>query len=94
MTDTIYVVDDNEINLKMVSAALKFVGYEVITAQNAAEVLSNIETVRPVLAILDVMMPDMDGYELCRQLRSRPDTAQIPIIILTTLSEQLLSIRL
>ena len=87
MTDTIYVVDDNEINLKMVSAALKFVGYEVITAQNAAEVLSNIETVRPVLAILDVMMPDMDGYELCRQLRSRPDTAQIPIIILTTLSE-------
>jgi len=87
MTDTIYVVDDNELNLKIVSAALKSVGYEVVTAQSAAEVLSNIGTVRPALAILDVMMPDMDGYELCRQLRSRPDTSQIPIIILTTLSE-------
>ncbi len=87
MTDTIYVVDDNEINLKIVSAALQAVGYAVATAQNAAEALSNIEDVHPVLAILDVMMPDMDGYELCRQLRARPETSQIPIIILTTLSE-------
>jgi len=87
MTDTIYVVDDNEINLKIVSAALQAVGYAVATAQNAAEALSNIEEVHPVLAILDVMMPDMDGYELCRQLRARPETSQIPIIILTTLSE-------
>jgi pilus assembly protein CpaE len=87
VTDTIYVVDDNELNLKMVSAALKAVGYEIATAQNAAEVLLNIGTVRPVLAILDVMMPDMDGYELCRRLRSRPETSNIPIIILTTLSE-------
>jgi len=87
MTDTIYVVDDNELNLKIVSAALRSVGYEVATAQNAAEVLANIGYVHPVLAILDVMMPDMDGYELCRQLRSRPDTSSLPIIILTTLSE-------
>jgi len=87
MTDTIYIVDDNEINLKMASAALQFTGYEVVTAQSAAEALSNIEAVRPVLAILDVMMPDMDGYELCRRLRSRPDTAKLPIIILTTLNE-------
>jgi pilus assembly protein CpaE len=87
MADTIYVVDDNELNLKIVSAALRSVGYEVATAQNAAEVLANIGIVRPVLAILDVMMPDMNGYELCRQLRSRPDTSNLPIIILTTLSE-------
>jgi pilus assembly protein CpaE len=87
MADTIYVVDDNDLNLKLVSAALKTMGYEVATALNAAEVLANIDTVRPSLAILDVMMPDMDGYELCRRLRSRPETAGLPIIILTTLSE-------
>ena len=87
MTDTIYIVDDNEINLKMASAALRAVGYEVVTAENAAEALSNIGIVRPVLALLDVMMPDMDGYELCRQLRSRSDTSRLPIIILTTLNE-------
>jgi len=87
MADLIYIVDDNEINLKMVSTALQAVGYEVETAHNAAEILSDVDTVRPALAILDVMMPDMDGYELCRQLRSRPETANLPIIILTTLSE-------
>jgi pilus assembly protein CpaE len=87
MADTIYVVDDNELNLKIVSAALRSVGYEVATAQNAAEVLANIGTVHPALAILDVMMPDMDGYELCRRLRTHPDTSNLPIIILTTLSE-------
>jgi pilus assembly protein CpaE len=87
MPDTIYVVDDNEINLKMVSTTLRNAGYDVVTAQSAAVALSDIGTVRPVLAILDVMMPDVDGYELCRQLRSRPDTARLPIIILTTLTE-------
>jgi pilus assembly protein CpaE len=87
MSDTIYIVDDNDVNLKITSTALLAAGYEVATAQNAAEALSNISTVHPALAILDVMMPDMDGYELCRRLRSRADTAKLPIIILTTLSE-------
>lgn len=87
MPETIYVVDDNELNLKIISAALKSVGYAVFTAQNAATVLENIGSVNPSLAILDVMMPDMDGYELCRRLRARPDTSNIPIIILTALTE-------
>lgn len=87
MPDTIYVVDDNEINLKMVSITLQNAGYDVVTAQSAAEALSDIGKFRPVLAILDVMMPDINGYELCRQLRARPDTARLPIIILTTLTE-------
>jgi len=87
MTDAIYVVDDNELNLKMVSAALTAVGYEVQTANNAAEALANIPAARPALAILDVVMPDMDGYELCRRLRAQPETAKLPIIILTSLTE-------
>jgi pilus assembly protein CpaE len=86
MTETIYIVDDNELNLKVISVALKSVGYEVFMAQSGAAALENIGSVNPSLAILDVMMPDMDGYELCRRLRARPDTAKIPIIILTALT--------
>jgi pilus assembly protein CpaE len=83
----ILVVDDNEMNLKMVSAILSKEGYEIVTALDAAKALQALESGVPDLAILDVMMPDMDGFELCRRLRHRPDTAAIPIIILTALSE-------
>ncbi len=87
MATRIFIVDDSEMNLKMVSALLGKEGYEVITAMNAEQALGKIGPAAPELAILDVMMPDMDGYELCRRLRERPDTAHIPIIILTALSE-------
>lgn len=83
----ILVVDDNEMNRKMVSAILGKEGYEVVTACDAADALQILDVVTPALAILDVMMPDMDGFELCRRLRRRPDTAALPIIILTALSE-------
>ncbi|GAB4505084.1 MAG: response regulator [Anaerolineales bacterium] len=83
----ILVVDDNEMNRKMVSAILSKEGYEIVTAPDAANALHTLDAGAPDLAILDVMMPDMDGFELCRQLRHRPDTAAIPIIILTALSE-------
>jgi pilus assembly protein CpaE len=87
MMTKIFVVDDSEMNLKMVSALLSKEGYEAVTAMNGEQALSRIGAAAPELAILDVMMPDMDGYELCRRLRERPDTAHIPIIILTALSE-------
>ncbi len=86
MAVKIFVVDDNEMNLKLVSAVLKKEGYEVFTAQNAQETLNTIVNVSPDLAILDVMMPDIDGYELCRRLRTIPGIASIPIMILTALS--------
>ena len=86
MTTRILVVDDTELNLKMVGAILQKDGYEVITARNGFEALEVIKASPPVLAILDVMMPDMDGYTLCTRLRQNSATAKIPIIILTTLS--------
>jgi pilus assembly protein CpaE len=70
----------------MVGAILVKDGYEVITARNGIEALEVIKSTPPALAILDVMMPDMDGYTLCRRLRKISTTAKIPIIILTTLS--------
>lgn len=84
---SILVVDDNEMTLKLVSAALKGEEYEVYTAQSGAEALQKVNGVHPALAILDVMMPDMDGYELCRRLRQMPVGAHIPIIMLTAFSE-------
>ena len=86
MSIRILVVDDTELNLKMVSAILVKDGYEVITARNGFEALEAIKSTPPALAILDVMMPDMDGYTLCGRLRKNPTTAKIPIIILTALS--------
>jgi pilus assembly protein CpaE len=86
MSIRILVVDDTELNLKMVSAILVKDGYEVITARNGFEALELIKSAPPALAILDVMMPDMDGYTLCERLRKTPITAKIPIIILTALS--------
>ena len=86
MSIRILVVDDTELNLKMVSAILLKDGYEVITARNGSEALEAIKTTPPALAILDVMMPDMDGYTLCEHLRKTPTTAKIPIIILTALN--------
>ncbi|MBI5946352.1 MAG: response regulator [Chloroflexi bacterium] len=86
MSNRILVVDDTELNLKMVSAILVKDGYEVVTARNGFEALEVIKSAPPALAILDVMMPDMDGYTLCGHLRKIPSTAKIPIIILTALS--------
>jgi pilus assembly protein CpaE len=86
MSTKILVVDDTELNLKMVGAILQKDGYEVLTARNGNEALEVIKKNPPALAILDVMMPDMDGYTLCGHLRQNSVTAKIPIIILTALS--------
>jgi two-component system cell cycle response regulator len=84
----ILVVDDEAINLKLVSRLLEMEGYEVITAQSGEASLRLIEQTPPDLALLDVMMPDMDGYELCRRLRQNPRTAGIPIVMLTAMVDE------
>jgi pilus assembly protein CpaE len=87
MAVKILVVDDSEMNLRLVSAILQKEGYEVATALNAQLALKYVEGVTPDIAILDVMMPDMDGFELCRRLRQSKSTTHIPIVMLTALSE-------
>ncbi len=87
MPISILVVDDNEMTLKLVSATLRGTEYEIHTASSGGEALQKVGGARPALAILDVMMPDMDGYELCKRLRQMPITAHIPIIMLTAFSE-------
>ncbi|MBX0327394.1 response regulator [Oscillochloris sp. ZM17-4] len=79
----ILIVDDTPLNLKMASAALKSGGYEIDTAADGRSALERAVLFQPDLIILDVMMPDIDGYEVCRRLRRMPAFAQRPIMMLT-----------
>jgi len=88
MAAYILVVDDNEINLKLISKILELGGYEVATARSGRLALEMVRKRMPDLAILDVMMPDMDGYELCSSLRQPPVGAKIPIVMLTALNDE------
>ncbi len=86
MTQHILVVDDNDMNLVLLSKILEMEGYQVTTALNATEAIKLLEQEKPDLAILDVMMPDMNGYELCRNMRLLPSGKEIPIVMLTAMS--------
>ena len=85
MATRILVVDDNIMTLDLVSRSLSRVGFEVTTAESGADALGIVDDVHPDLIILDVMMPEMDGYEVCRQLREKTNTSHLPILMLTAL---------
>ena len=88
----VLAVDDNAINLKVVSITLQHNGYEVFTADNGVKALELANTIQPDMILLDITMPEMDGYEVCRRLRSNVATALIPIVMLTahdTLEEKI-----
>jgi len=82
----ILVVDDERLNLRLVEELLRTEGYGVRTAQNGEEALERVREARPDLILLDVMMPKLDGYEVCRRLKGNKETVFIPIIIVTALT--------
>jgi CheY-like chemotaxis protein len=86
MPHRILVVDDNDMNLILLSKILELEGYHVVTALNGMEAIRSAQEQMPDLAILDVMMPDMDGYELCRKMRQPPFDKNLPIVMLTAMS--------
>lgn len=83
----ILVVDDTDTNIKLLRALLKGAGYEVVTATCGQEGLTAATTEHPDLILLDIMMPDLTGYEVCQRLRATPETRQTPIVFLTALHE-------
>ena len=83
MPSKILIVDDEVESLKLIGLMLKRQGYEVAMAENGQQALEGAHNEVPDLIILDVMMPDMDGYEVCRRLRSDESTRDIPIIMFT-----------
>lgn len=83
MAEKILVVDDDIDSLKLIGLMLQRNGYEVVAANAGNQALSKALSEHPDLIILDVMMPDMNGYEVCRKLRANPETKEIPIIMFT-----------
>jgi class 3 adenylate cyclase/CheY-like chemotaxis protein len=81
----ILVVDDTPQNVKLLADVLSVKGYAVVTAASGAEALSVIEAARPTLVLLDVVMPGMSGYEVCRRIRENPATGVLPVIMVTAL---------
>lgn len=82
--DRVLMVDDDPIILKFVTANLKARGYEVITAEDGYAALAAMEKDMPKLVLLDLLMPGLDGFEVCRRIRQRSD---VPIIVLTAIGE-------
>ncbi len=83
MGERILVVDDDLDSLKLIGLMLQRNGYEVSAANTGAQALMKAGAEQPDLIILDVMMPDMNGYDVCRRLRANAETKQIPIIMFT-----------
>jgi adenylate cyclase len=81
----ILVVDDTPQNVKLLADLLTVKGYEVITAAAGPEALEKVAAERPDLVLLDVMMPGMDGYEVCRKIRENPETEILPVAMVTSL---------
>lgn len=87
MTARILIVDDVPANIRLLGAQLAAEYYQVRTATNGLEAIEVGQTWQPDLILLDIMMPEMDGFECCKLLKESPLTAHIPIIIITTLGE-------
>ncbi len=83
----VLAVDDNPINLKLLSRALINSDYEIFTASSGKEALELARNVHPDIILLDVMMPDMDGYQVCKKLQENEETAVIPVIFLSAKNE-------
>ena len=79
----ILVVEDDPKVIIFIEDNLENMGYQVLTARNGAEGLEKAREAKPDLLVLDVMMPEMDGYEVCSQLKADPETRGIPILMLT-----------
>src|SRR5215468_1117239 len=87
MNERILVVDDTPANIQTVAAILKGRGYQLSVATNGKQALDVIEKIRPDLILLDVMMPEMDGFETCQRIKGTEAWRDIPIIFLTAKTE-------
>jgi putative two-component system response regulator len=83
----VLVVDDYVENVELLEELLTSSGYEVTTASDGDEALLRVKESHPDLILLDIMMPKMDGYQVCEALRAKDDTKEIPIIFVTAKTE-------
>ncbi|GAL10580.1 chitin catabolic cascade sensor histidine kinase ChiS [Vibrio astriarenae] len=83
----ILIADDEPVNVRVLDSFLRLEGYQVITATDGKQALTMVEQHQPDLLLLDIMMPELNGYEVCTELRKSYDHAQLPIIMLTALNQ-------
>src|SRR5260370_34840991 len=81
------VNEDEESIIELIKLGLKYEGFEVVAARNGEEGIAAAQRTNPLFIILNWMLPDMDGLEVCRRLRSNPTTREIPLLLLTAKDE-------
>jgi PAS domain S-box-containing protein len=90
---TILIVDDNPINLEVLSAILESAGYEVRVEIDSKSAIEQVKIEQPYLILLDIMMPNVSGFEICQQLKSDPATQDIPIIFISALDDSIAKVK-
>lgn len=85
MSAKVLVADDNPLNVKMLADILAFNGYQVVKATGGREALAQVQAETPDLVLLDVMMPDLDGYSVCTAIRANAGTEMLPVVMVTAL---------
>ena len=88
MNKKILVIEDDPNALRLMVYTLEQEGYQVITASDGLDGLTKAQDEHPDLVVLDVMLPGLDGYEVCRQLRQQTETAALPILMLSAKARQ------
>ena len=84
----ILIVDDSPTQLELMMTPLKSKGYRIVTAVDGEEALEKAERERPDLIVLDIVLPKKNGFQVCRQLKTTPDTKDIKILILTSKNQE------
>jgi two-component system, cell cycle response regulator len=87
MTARVLVVDDIPANVKLLEAKLGAEYFDVVTASNGLEALEKVASEKPDIVLLDVMMPGMDGFEVCRRIKKDPASAHLPVVMVTALDQ-------
>jgi twitching motility two-component system response regulator PilH len=85
---TVMLVEDNLSQREMIASVLRENGIEVISVQDGLEALNQVERIRPDLVVLDIIMPRLNGYEVCRRLKSNPVTQQVPVVMCSSKGEE------
>ena len=86
-SEQVLLVDDNPTNLQVLFKTLEGSGYRLLAARDGEAALYTAKRARPALILLDVMMPGMDGFEVCERLKADPETADIAVIFLSALTD-------
>ncbi len=88
MAKKIFIVEDELDFLSTLTERLEFEGFVVATAVDGEEALKKIPQEKPDLILLDIMLPEMNGYQVCRELKSNPETKTIPVVVVTAKSQE------